>query len=571
MARTSKKHNVYQNGAGKAVKESVNDQICRTALYARLSVEDNGKDGDSLESQLMYLRSYIADKPEFQLCGEFTDNGFTGTNYHRPGFQEMIRQVREGRIDCIVIKDLSRLGRNYIDTGDFIEKICPMLGLRLIAVNDRFDTAGLTSAAEMSASVMNIANDMYAKDISRKACSALQGKMERGEYIGNYAPYGYLKDPENKNHLIPDPATAPVVVRIYQMRAEGMGIGRIARVLNKEDISSPGRYRFENGIITNNNKKGKNLLWNRHVLSDILKNVAYIGNLAQARGRSALYRGIPFHLTKPDDWVVARGTHEGIISQELFRKVQDVNEQRSAANKANSGKYDYLPRAVNLYGKKLVCADCEAVIKLVRSISTKKDKAYFTFKCPVYIEHGEQGCTDKKIPQAELDQAVLATIQAHIRLFGECKEILEKMQKKAGQKNSRGPYQKILHEMEQKVKQKHTLRAGLYMDFKEGILTEEEYLYSKKRFTEEIERMEREMESVRAKAEEAACSMDQFQNWTGLIEKYKDIQELSRETVEAFVQKVILHDNRKVEIHLNYMDEFRAARDFCKKQGEGAA
>ena len=241
----------------------MNDQICRTALYARLSVEDNGKDGDSLESQLMYLRSYIADKPEFQLYGEFTDNGFTGTNYHRPGFQEMIRQVREGRIDCIVIKDLSRLGRNYIDTGDFIEKICPMLDLRLIAVNDRFDTAGLTSAAEMSASVMNIANDMYAKDISRKACSALQGKMERGEYIGNYAPYGYLKDPENKNHLIPDPATAPVVVRIYQMRAEGMGIGRIAGVLNKEDISSPGRYRFENGIITNNNKKGKNLLWNR--------------------------------------------------------------------------------------------------------------------------------------------------------------------------------------------------------------------------------------------------------------------------------------------------------------------
>src|SRR5699024_9165934 len=152
-----------------------------------------------------------------------------------------------GNIDCIIVKDLSRLGRDYIDTGNFIEKICPMFGLRLIAINDNYDTAIKNSSIEMTMSVTNIANDMYAKDISRKICSALQEKLEKGDYIGNYAPYGYLKDPENKNHLIPDPDLVQIVNRIFEMRAAGMGISKIAATLNNEGIPSPGRYRFEKG------------------------------------------------------------------------------------------------------------------------------------------------------------------------------------------------------------------------------------------------------------------------------------------------------------------------------------
>ena len=392
MARISKKRNEYVYATDTLNTSDV--RIYRTALYARLSVEDGGSGTDTIAVQLQMLHDYIADKPQFNFCGEYVDNGFSGTTFERPEFQRMIEQVQEKEIDCIIVKDLSRLGRNYIETGTLIQKICPMMNLRIIAVNDRYDSADSSADADTTMSLLNIANDVYAKDISRKVCSSLQGKMERGDYIGNYAPYGYLKDPLDKNHLIPDPALIETVNRIFWMRADGMGIGKIAETLNAEDIPSPGRYRYEHGIITNNNKKGSELLWNRHVLTDLLKNVVYIGNLAQAKWRQALYKGESHRWTNEEEWVVIENTHDGIVPKELFDRVQAVNAARRDAYKNNAGKYAYLPKATNPFGKRLVCADCGAVIRLHRSFSTKKDKAYFTYKCPTFVEHREQGCTD---------------------------------------------------------------------------------------------------------------------------------------------------------------------------------
>jgi DNA invertase Pin-like site-specific DNA recombinase len=570
MARVSKKTNAY-TAASSAQKKEQSVQIYRTALYARLSVEDNGKGADSLEAQLQFLHNYIEGKPQFDFCGEFTDNGFTGTNYNRPGFQEVIELVQAGKIECIIVKDLSRLGRNYIETGNFIEKICPMLNLRLIAINDGYDTAFKNSSADMSMSVMNIANDMYAKDISRKVCSALQGKIERGEYIGNYAPYGYLKDPEDKNHLIPDPVLVPVVNRIFEMRASGMGIGSIATILNQEDVPSPGRYRYENGIVTNNNKKGTGLLWNRHVLTDLLKNVVYIGNLAQARCRSALYKGVPFHWTDEDEWIVVENTHEGIVPKELFEKAQAVNQRNSAAQKSNSGKYSHLPKAVNIYGKRLVCADCGAVIKLCRSISTKKDKAYFTFKCPTFVEHRERGCSDKSISQAEMDAAVLATIQTHIKLFTKHKEVIVKLQAKDQRKSQRYQLQKEMRDLEKKIQQRESFRTGLYMDLKDGLIDEEEYQFSKASYSQEISELQQHLAELQAQMDEETASLDRYSHWIYLIDKYSTVQELSKDVVEAFVQNIKLHENKQIEITLNYMDEFKAAMDIYKKRRKEVA
>ena len=469
----------------------------------------------------------------------------------------MLDLVRAGKINCIIVKDLSRLGRNYIDTGNFLQKICPLLNLRLIAVNDRYDTAFAGSNEEMSMSVLNIANDMYAKDISRKICSSLQGKMERGEYIGNYAPYGYEKDPENKNHLIPDPLTAPVVRRIYELRASGMGIMRIAAILNEAGIPSPGRYRYERGIITNNNKKGKELLWNRHVLMDLLKNVVYIGHLAQARSREALHQGVPFHWTKEEEWVVCKNTHEAVIDKELYDCVQDINQRRTAAHKENSGKYDYLPKAVNPYGKKLVCADCGSAMKLVRSISKKKDKAYFTFKCPKYVEHGERGCRDKAISQAELDQAVLNTVKAHIRLLAEHKPVIKRLMEQKKKKGNLREGEKEIQKAEQEIKRQETLRNGLYMDFKDGLLTEDEYRYTKQKCGEDIERLKKQIEEHRNRQKEREDEADQYAHWLYLIDCYEHTEEVNSQVVEALIEGVRVYEGKQIEIKLKYMDSFR--------------
>ena len=184
MARVSRKK---QNIPSTPVDTSV--RIWKTALYVRLSVEDNGKESDSVENQTALLEEYVANHPHLKKTALFVDNGYTGTDFLRPEFTRMMEAVQDGLVDCVVVKDLSRLGRNYIETSQFIEKICPFYGLRFIAVNDSYDTATVTSEGQLSASLSNIVNDYYAKDISRKVTSALRAKMERGDYIGNYAPH----------------------------------------------------------------------------------------------------------------------------------------------------------------------------------------------------------------------------------------------------------------------------------------------------------------------------------------------------------------------------------------------
>lgn len=569
MARISKKHNEYVHAAT-TIKTS-DAHIYQTALYARLSVEDGGSGTDTIAVQLQMLHDYIADKPQFNFCGEFVDNGFTGTTFERPEFQRLMKHVQAKEIDCIIVKDLSRLGRNYIETGTLIQKICPMLNLRIIAVNDHFDSSDSSADADTTMSLLNIANDVYAKDISRKVCSSLQGKMERGDYIGNYAPYGYLKDPLNKNHLIPDPALTEIVNRIFQLRANGMGIGKIAGVLNAEDIPSPGRYRYEHGIITNNNKKGSALLWNRHVLTDLLKNVAYIGNLAQAKWRQALYKGESHRWTTEDEWIIIENTHEGIVPRELFDRVQAVNASRRDAYKNNTGKYAYLPKAENPFGKRLVCADCGAVIRLHRSFSTKKDKAYFTYKCPTFVEHREQGCTDKSLSQEVLDAAVLSTIQAHVRMFSDNKEIIERLRAKDMRNSKRTQNLAKIRELEKRLQQREALRVGLYRDLKDGLLSEEEYLFSKESYSKEIESIQQSIAEIKDEIKDEAASLDHYSHWLNLLKRYKNITSLNKDVVEAFVQTVRLHENGKIEVTLNYMDEFNAAKELSRKRGKEVA
>ena len=211
MARTSRKQqkpSLSQSHSGQA-------KLYNVAIYARLSVEDNGKDSDSIESQIEYLEDFIANDPTMRKAAVFIDNGFTGTNFMRPEFQRMIDAARLGDINCVVVKDLSRLGRNYVETGEFLEKVCPFIGLRFIAVNDNYDSEAVTNNSQLAASLSNIINDFYAKDISRKVFSALKTKMENGEYIGAWEKYGYLKDPDNKNRLIVNPETAPIVQQIF--------------------------------------------------------------------------------------------------------------------------------------------------------------------------------------------------------------------------------------------------------------------------------------------------------------------------------------------------------------------
>ena len=425
MARTAKRR---QQAVAQSTKNEPVAVIYKTAIYARLSREDNLNGSESIENQLEYIKSYLASRPYLECVDIYIDNGFTGTDFDRPNWQRLMEDVKDKKINCIVVKDLSRLGRNYIETGEFLEKICPFFGIRFIAINDNFDTDTAEANGQLSVSLSNIINDYYAKDISRKVTSALKTKMENGEYIGSWEKYGYLKSPENKNQLIVNPETAPVVQMIYKWRSEGISYMGINKKLNDMGIPSPGQYKADRGIVTNNNQKAHKILWNKHMVTEILKDTVYLGHLAQRKAGQCLYAGIPYGRFDEQDWIVVENTHEALISQELFDKVQEINRAAVEKTKANHGKYDYLPKAENIYGKKFTCADCGCVIKLVRSFSTKKDKAYFTFKCPSYAEHGARACTPKKMRKADLDAAVLETIKAQFDLFIDTHEAIVTME-----------------------------------------------------------------------------------------------------------------------------------------------
>ena len=535
--------------------------IHKTAIYARLSREDNLNQSDSIENQLSLLHDYVGNRPYLQLVGTYIDNGYTGTDFDRPEWQKLMEAVRAKEVDCIVVKDLSRLGRNYIETGEFLEKICPFFGIRFIAINDNFDTDTTEASGQLSVSLSNIINDYYAKDISRKVSSALRSKMENGEFIGSWEKYGYLKDENNKNQLIINPETAPVVKQIFLWRSEGMSYMGINKKLNDSGIPSPGQYKANRGIVTNNNQKDRVILWNKHMVTEILKDITYLGHLAQRKGSQCLYAGISYHRTEEQDWIVVENTHEPIIEQELFDKVQVINNAAAEKAKTNSGKYDHLPKAVNIYGKKFTCADCGSVIKLVRSFSTKKDKVYFTFKCPTYAEHGTRACNAKKMRKADLDEAVLSAMKAQLDLFVDMQDSLHRLLAMKKAMASQSQQKDEIKSLKKKLDHKKGLFSGLYRDLREGLITDEDYAQAREVILADIDRMEKQLSELEGTTTRFEEQLRGEKKWAELVRKYHNATEVTAEMVDVMIASMKMNEDSSLEITFNHMDEFKAIYD----------
>ena len=567
MARISRKNT-------QPVKETLQDvsHFYHVAQYVRLSKEDNGKeDGNSVENQIGLIQKYIQSKPYLIPTGLYIDNGYTGTDFDRPEFNRMMEDIRAGIVNCIIIKDLSRLGRNYLEAGEFIEKVCPFLGIRLISINDGFDTAESSSGTELGVSLKNLINDIYAKDISRKASSVLKAKRLRGEYIGHYAPYGYLKSPENKNKLIVDTEVAPTVKKIFEMRAQGIGIEKIANFLNENDYPSPGRLRYQRGIHTNNNQQGEKLLWKRHVLNDLLRNVVYIGHLAQGRSSSSLYQGIAFHWVNPENWDVVENTHEPIISFELWNQVQEINHKRARQAKESSGKYSQFPPAKSLYGKRLVCADCGRPMKMIRSIAKNGKHAYYNYKCPSNLEHGSRSCSSKNIRASDLDQIVLEVLRKQMAIFLDMNKVLQQLIASASAKHKINGTKARIQELQQEYKQKKSLCTTLYTDMKEGLLSSDEYIYAKKKYQAEMEQLKQKIDELESRHEKITHHKIQERKWNHLANDYLHAKTLTADMVDAMVEKITIHADGSVDVKLQYMNEFEDLIAQCQKLREESA
>ena len=464
MARPSKRR--QQALASQTVAAEQFTVVHKTAIYARLSREDNLNSSDSIENQLALLNEYVSNRPYLELAGTFVDNGYTGTDFDRPEWQKLMEAVQTKEIDCIVVKDLSRLGRNYIETGEFLEKICPFFGIRFIAINDGFDTDTVEASGQLSVSLSNIINDYYAKDISRKVSSALRSKMENGDFIGAWEKYGYLKDPNNKNQLIINPETAPVVKQIFLWRSEGMSYMGINKKLNDSGVLSPGQYKANRGIVTNNNQKDRVILWNKHMITEILKDITYLGHLAQRKASQCLYAGISFHRTEEQNWIIVENTHEPVVTQQEFELVQEMRK-----NKRRNQKQE----TVNPFSGICFCADCGKKLYLCRSRSLSEDQEHL--KSSTHSAD-KDSCSAHYIRTVVLKELVLNALN---KLLDSVKdnesEFVQTAMDNSASKHSSDVFKtkKALTQAEKRIAELDRLFARLYEDNISGKISNERF------------------------------------------------------------------------------------------------
>lgn len=355
MARKSRKNTVIP---------TENTNLLPTAFYIRLSVENNKRNSDSIQTQSQILEDYLATMPELTLFQKYIDNGESGSNINRPAFQQMISDMEQGKIRCLLIRDLSRLGRNSLDTGYFMEKFFPLHNIRLISVSDSYDSwKDLGSALAKLLPVKNLIHEAYAKDIGRKIKAQQRQFMKEGKYVGARAPYGFEKAESDCHKLVVDRVTAPIVEKIFSLYLEGLGLSAICRQLNEENIPTPSHYARLTGKVKHENLVG-NGAWQTHTIKKILTNETYVGDLVQGKTEYQ-NKEIP----EQNNLIIVKNTHEAIISREIFHETQEVMAER---------KHDYRGKNTeNIYRGKIFCGCCGGHLHRQKAKRVKGDKYFF--------------------------------------------------------------------------------------------------------------------------------------------------------------------------------------------------
>ncbi len=512
--------------------------------YARLSILEtrDREDGEALRVQKALLESFIRAHPELRIRELYEDNGETGTNFDRSGFRRMMDDVRAGRINCIVVKDLSRFGRDYLETGNYLEHILPYLGVRFISIHDGYDSEAASSEDALRTALKNLVNQAYSMDISRKTCSVLREKQRRGEFTGSIASYGYLKDPENRHRMIVDPETAPVVREIFERRAAGESYAAIARWLNASEIPAPNVYRYRKGLIKDGRYAGG--AWRTQTVRRILSNPVYLGHTVQGRRRSAFYEGRPDYRVEPSEWIVVTNTHEPVVTREQFDRARELAGKRREAYRKNLGKYDALGTEENLFPGLVFCAGCGGAMTRYKQVSHGK-KVSYAFICRNYaVNLDKSGCSYKFLRFGELKAAVLALLAMELALSAEVCRISER------ESRARLAQAGKLRGTERELGRLERRKERVIRDFLSGGLRREDYERAR-----ELQEREREALSGRMREEGEALARVSGDFLLTALRDAAFWPELTKKLIRAMVKRVAVCEGGRVELQLSYRDE----------------
>ena len=554
MARKSRK----TAPAVEPVVEAAPLQIFPTAIYARLSVENSGKSEnvDVIANQIEICKSYIADRPYLSLVDTYIDNGHTGTVFDRPEFNRLMNDIKSGRIKCLVVRDLSRFGRDYIETGTYLERIFPQIGLRFIAIKenyDNFDTDG--SNESLMIPLQNMINALYSKDISRKVSTALKAQMEQGTFQKRNLPYGYRWNEEHTNMVI-DEETASYVRLIFQRKIEGCSMPMILDELDRLGAPNTELRKRQNGTRTGDGCSCKG--WHKSTVYGILTNPHYVGDTVLGRSMVAIYKGIKSHNVKDkDEWIVFPNTHQAIISREDFQKVQDIMNAASVARQTKMQKsVEIRATLINLFDGKIFCADCGKRMYFHRKkVDKRKDGGWYAFyECSTYVGRRYEHCTAHYIRQDRLERDVLAAIQLQVKAALDYDKLLDKLRGSEGEKNIRDKQNALITSLNLKLSGVSKKRTRLYEDFAEGILDEEEYTFAKKSYDEQFADLSRRLDEAVQRRSKFNEAMSVDNKWITLMKSVSTATQLSQELVDESVEKVKIHEDGAVELVMKYGD-----------------
>lgn len=511
-----------------------------TALYIRLSREDGDREeSDSVGNQRKLLLEYVNRDKDLIPYKEYVDDGYTGTNFQRPAFQEMMEDLKKGIIRCVIVKDLSRFGRDYIDTGYYLERVFPSMGVRFISISDRIDS--IRQCYDMLLPIKNIFNEQYARDISHKIQATVKIKQKAGEFIGAFAGYGYQKDPGNRNRLIVDEYAASVVRRIYSLYSSGMGKQSIAKMLNEEGILCPSEYKKVNGENYKNGNRSETAPgWTYSTIHGMLQNELYIGTMVQGKKHQQM-RGKQ-QIVDQSEWIRVKHTHEPIIDGATWRNVQQLLKSRQRGTYAEPG--------VNLFAGFLKCGDCGKA--MVRNGWQKADgKKVFSFYCGSYKRNGKSYCSPHHLKQEVLEQIVLKDLNTVIRSLDYRKLCFQ-------QQNDDCENTSFDKERKKIKKEREDIRIRireLYEDYKEQLLSKEEFLSYRNRYAEKEQLWERRLEEVEQRFMESQQKKRTIQLQEKEILQEKGITKLNREMVLEMIEEILVYENHIIRIRYRFADK----------------
>lgn len=522
------------------------NQSCSHAMaYYRLSKEDKAKAiSDSIENQRKLIREYVLRHENISLVREVYDDGYTGTNYNRPGFVTVMEAVEAGEIDCLIVKDLSRLGREYIETGTYLEKIFPALGIRFIAINDDYDTDNPKQSDSLMVPMKNLMNETYCRDLSNKLRRQFVVQRNTGEWVGPYVSYGYCKDPEDKHRLIIDEYAAGIVREIFQAKVEGYSQVAIANTLNAEGILAPSEYKKQSGM---NYKSGfqtaAKSVWGATTVTTILKNRIYIGDLIQGKRGTPNFKIKVMRERKPEEWSVVEGNHEAIIDPLLFEAVQKMmgrDTRRSPHEEA------LLPLAGVIF-----CADCER--SMIRRSVTRAKKKFYYYVCST--NKRGNGCTSHSIEQSKLENAVLNALRVQIKTVVELDILLTSIQVNSLQTARMKKIQVQIETKEKELIGYKEFKSRLMEALNDNLIDRDEFTMMRDKYRRLEEECSAAIEALYEKLSDMSVGGSSERSWVEQYVKFQDITELTREAVVAMIDKVIVYNDKRIEIAFNYRNE----------------